>query len=293
MEAAVSASPLFRLPAEIRIMIYGLLLIQEGGISICNDTFKRNKSPREGTQPHDCTRCYMFFSNLSSLKRHGLGHGYPYNLLFQRLPRMPMVSTSIIYTCRLLHNEALPILYTRNSFCFSDPRTAANFRWNTNTTLAVSVQTIIIRLVPRGPAINDSWAQYITRNGYGLTHDFLNLKAMVLLLDDSYTTNPRDWKLLFNAIARNVQGLDWVRVQYLLKPSLLPCLHPTIEKNDPALQGQKEVRKHVTFVNGDIDEEWQDDQIDIQNGYSIMYKHATLWWGAPGEKAKEDSNRIY
>ena len=69
-EAAVFASPLFRLPPEIRTIFYKLLLVQEGGVAIPNDVFKQNKSTRDRNHPAGCETCCIFFSNQAEMDRH-------------------------------------------------------------------------------------------------------------------------------------------------------------------------------------------------------------------------------
>lgn len=55
-EVAVTASPLFKLALEVRIMIYELLLIQEEGIYIPRDIFVR-RDGRTGSTAYECLYC--------------------------------------------------------------------------------------------------------------------------------------------------------------------------------------------------------------------------------------------
>ncbi|CAD6579262.1 MAG: hypothetical protein ASARMPRED_009016 [Alectoria sarmentosa] len=56
-EAAVTASPLFKVAVEVRIMIYELLLIQEGGMFIPSDIFARRDYGRTGSIPNSFHFC--------------------------------------------------------------------------------------------------------------------------------------------------------------------------------------------------------------------------------------------
>lgn len=116
-------------------MIYEMLLIQDGGMSIPNGHFKRIKPSRDGPMPLSCSRCSKLFASdkdplhLSHDKHYNVQHSRMSTSSSSILPELPAASPSILRTCRLVHLEALPILYTKNTFCFSDPATASTFCW--------------------------------------------------------------------------------------------------------------------------------------------------------------------
>ena len=57
----MTASPLFKLALEILIMIYEILLIQEGGMVIPSDPFVRKDEKRTGSTPYECKLCQLRF----------------------------------------------------------------------------------------------------------------------------------------------------------------------------------------------------------------------------------------
>ena len=128
-ELAVTASPLFKLALEVRLMIYELLLIQEGGMSITSDIFARRDYGRTGSRPYKCMFCGHALLSEDGCVQHVAKHHGRANPGYQRpfRPLLPVVSTSLLRTCRLIRLEASPILYSRNNFHFSDPTTVCIF----------------------------------------------------------------------------------------------------------------------------------------------------------------------
>ena len=63
---------------------------------------------------------------------------------------------------------------------------------------------------PSGTHFN-AWRSYITKKPFNLARDFPNLNRMVLLLDSELLWNDAaHLRPVFQDIACNIQGLDWI-----------------------------------------------------------------------------------
>lgn len=275
-EAAVAASPLFNLPLEIRWMIYKLLLIQDNGLAIAQDVFKR-RSRRDSNRPCNCPMCGSFFTNEANLRRHI--RSSPHHVVSQivigeepKLPDLPNTNTSILYTCRLVHHEATPILYKFNNFCFSDLLTSNTFRWGIGTENACLIQEIRFHC-----ALTYQKAHLWKH----LSENFPQLKRICLRL-----STPMEWHSpdlidsLLQELARHFRGLDWV---HLLGPTALRCVEfvtPMIQRDSET--GVMHVQKHGLVLS----------KYSMCYNESLKQGHATVWWGRDGEQAPEGTRHM-
>lgn len=296
LETAVSESPLFRLPLELRTMIYENVLVQEGGISIPNDAFKRLKGTRESPRPAYCGSCTAVFSNRDIFSRHscsahdGRKFGDPDRAMLDEpgIPALPCICTSILRLCRLTHLEASPMLYRKNAFYFGVPTTARAFVWKADRTQATFIQEITFTLItPRFRNQNhpDAWLRYVTRRKDGLAQDFPHLKRMVINLKGWFRCeSAARIRPVFLDISECVRGLDWVHVNGLNNEKLLEYLEPMVtRKNDSQLlqdRAQDNITEHaadcswrplppLTHVRRNVTESTN----------ALGWKNATLWWG--------------
>ena len=259
-EVAVTASPLFKLALEIRIMIYELLLIQEGGMSIASDIFARRDYRRTGSLPYECLICGLVFLSNDGCKHHGYRNSRHRR---QCHPLLPGVSISLLQTCRIIRFEASPTLYSRNSFHFSDPATASNFRWRTDCAQAGAVQELGIKL---GKHLKQ-WLTYLTKRTHSLCQDFPHVRRMTLSLgpwiglEDATVLCSMSKKF-----GETSQGLEWVLVLMLRDEKMLDWFEPLVDGKDDSRNGEKAVRRHV----------WA-------NAINPRFNNALLWWGFPGE----------
>ncbi len=284
-ETAVSGSPLFRLPLELRTMVYEKLLIQEGGMSIPNDVFKRVRAPRRGSRPVYCGICTAVFSNDDDHTRH--------RCLFQLfksdtddldIPNLPATSTSLLRVCRLIHLEALPILYTKNAFYFGSPATAHAFLWKSNRTQAVLIQELIITLAhPDSP---DLWWEYI-KSKTGLGQDFPHLRRMIINLKNEFElASAAEIRPVFQSIAESVRDLDWVHINRLNNEKLLDYLKPMVSRYNGSQVLQRQVQSHVTECSPD--DSWRPKTIRWTSTGCLRFvgwKNATLWCGTSESRA--------
>ena len=271
-EVAVASSPLFKLALEVRFMIYEMLLIQEGGMSITSDTFARRNYRRTGSVPQECFVCgLVFLSNDGCTQHIAKYHGR--RMLSWRtsawplLPLLPKVSISFLQTCRLIRLEASPILYSRNKFHFPDSATASNFRWSTDC--AQAVQEIGINFDCQQHWRVTPWVTYLTKRTLSLGQDFPHLRRMTINLRSTSilrVENPDRLRSTFESFRERSGGLEWVLVLMLSHKRLLGSFEPLVNREDEPTNDKKEVRKCV----------WAD-----KLGPPLT--NAFLWWGSPAE----------
>ena len=272
----MAASPLFDLPLEIRWMIYKLLLIQDYGLAIAHDVFKRI-TRRDSNRPCSCSLCGGFFTNHMNLTRHARSSPHHFNrdLTNQddpKLPDLPNLNTSILYTCRLVHDEAAPILYKLNRFYFSDLKAADAFHRGIGTKYASSIQEI---------RFNCSIAYQKPQLWKQLSENFLHVKRMSLRL-----TTPLDWlqadgiKRQLEELIRHFRELDWVHLPGPNTGRWLKILTPVVERDSQI--GVMRVQKHVAFTSP---------YHTSFNDY-LVKGDATVWWGRDGEQAPEATRHM-
>ncbi len=242
---------------------------------ITSDTFARNG--RKGSRPYECLICGLVLLGEKGCQQHlARFHRSPEFRVKQVLrPLLPKVSISLLQTCHLIRHEASPILYSRNSFQFSDASTASNFRWSTDCAQAVAVQEIGIKFRSepfnfgfRSPTWFTPWVTYIAKQTFSLGQDFPHLRRMTVDLNNWVGFKSA---ILLRSMSERLRetsrGLDWVLVMHLCDEWALDCFEPLVDKKDDCKNGKKEVRRHVWSA-----------------GTSILgkLKHYLLWWGAPG-----------
>lgn len=269
-EVAVNASPLFKLALEVRIMIYEMLLIQEGGMFIPSDIFARRNYRRTGLLPQECGVCGLVsLSDDGCIQHIAKHHGRIFWSYWHPVrPLLPEISTSFLRTCRLIRLEASPILYSRNSFHFSDSATASNFRWSTDCAQAGAIQEIGIKFGCQYHKQVTPWVTYFTKRTLSFGQDFPHLRRMTINLRNSWP-GPESSDLLrskFESFRERSWGLDWVLVLMLQYEVFLDSFEPLVDREDEPTNGKKEVRRRV----------WADD-------LGGPWKNAFLWWGSPGE----------
>lgn len=265
-EAAVIASPLFELASEIRIMIYELLLVQEGAMFLTSDIFARRDYGRQDSTSYLCELCG--YTSLSSYgcQHHINKHHSRGGLSFRQQlgPPLPIVSVSLLQTCRIIRLEASPILYTKNAFHFSDPTTATNFRWCADCAQIVAVQDIGIYLHSLLFTQFSLWSTYLTKSTFSLGQDFPRLRRLTFNLNMRFgEMGSRLLRLMSEMYRMRSPGLDWVRVVSLTDEMVLDCFEPLVDRKDSSKDEKNEVRRHV----------WANEK-------GVLRKDAVLWWGS-------------
>ena len=274
-------------------MTYKLLLIQGYGVAIAHDALKRIKPARDGNQPRVCTDSGIFFSNDANLVIYRRSIPYRSRLELPNnpeLPDLPHMNTAIIHTCRLIHDEAAPVLYKYNSFCFSDLTTADNFRWNTSK-YACLIQEIRFNcaISRQKPLV---WKH--------LSIDFPQLKRISLRLStplDRLSSFEQMWQL--EELARHFRGLDWVQIQGCRWCKLVKPLIPMVERNSET--SLMHVQKHLAVpdpvvkpipANPTIAESPFPSDHEVRDTILTTLAWTTLWWGLDGEQAPESSRNM-
>ena len=173
------------------------------------------------------------------------------------------MTTQTLYTYCLFLHEALSILYTHNSFCFSDPATASALR--NNIAQAILVQEIVFKM--KNASLDDPGRTYITRLTPSLTQDFPNLRWLVIDLGGvSCAEVEKDMGPVFDGVGQHIRGLDWIYVRFMDDTKVLRGLEPAVEKEGTLRNSEKAVQKYIDTI-----------------GFS--FKRATIWWGYAGEKS--------
>ena len=253
-------------------MIYEMLLVQDGGMSIPSDVFARRHHKRKDSVPYECSTCGLVFLSRDGCEKHlkYRHRRWSSQALALSEPLLPHVSTSLLQTCRIIRLEASPILYSKNSFHFCDSATASNFRFAIDRTQAGAIQELGIKFGHQ--MINfRSWQTYLTKGPLlSLSQDFSNLRRVTIDLCFGWgPERAEDLRSMSNRFRDTSQGLDWVLVLNLRNGSydrVLDSFEPLVAKEDDPSKGKKEVRRHV----------WARQQ-------SSQGKDALLWWGSPGE----------
>lgn len=255
-EAAVSASPFFRLPLELRTMVYELLSITKGTVRIPTDFLKRKsiKVKDSTTDP------VILVPNKTPVPRK------------RKLPRgqQQKLTISILRVCRLINEETTRIFYSRNTICFSNVRIANDFRWATDAGKANFIQDLSIRTID-----SDRWLEYIAKKRFSLGHDFPNLKR--LTVDLSFLSLQKQLGICAT-LGQRIRGLDWVQLINLNTATdhseLHGCLRPMVEESKAIGSSHKivllQVTKH-TIAN------WRND--------TTIWNYAALWLGTRNAKS--------
>ena len=156
-EAALVNSSLNKLPPEVRGILYAYLLTQPYEILISYKRF-RTRFEKNGLFPEICMHCIR---GLGSCKCNDFKLNDEFYYQPQQLPHLS-ISTAILSTCRIIYNEAAPLLYKQNSyvtivlsypplFRARDLKSVPLHIQHFNAQVAVSVNTIRIAsiLMPR------------------------------------------------------------------------------------------------------------------------------------------------
>ena len=245
LERAVAQSPLFRLPIEIRLVLYKQLLVSRGPITISH-TKQRRHWQNEQLRYFTC--------------KHQYNHS------------KPKLATSFLFTCRLLYQESSPVLYHCNTIHFDTPQSAMAFRWCADSTRAAFVPDISI-CICMGP-YHCEWQNYISeasRVSTSLGTDFVHVKRLTIRLRRGiqfwYTMS--HLQKSFNQSFRN---LEWVRLLGVVRGSDISMFMPLVD------QGTFEnVQTQVKNVQVEIIK-WKHEML---RGWELV----TLWWGSSSDQS--------
>ena len=251
-EAAVSSSPLFILSPEIRNMIYALLLTTSKQISFEEHSaralpFLRRKNSE------DCVKDLF---------------------------------PSILLTCRLIYQEACPLLHRGNAFYFYEPATSDSFRWHTGSKHAAWVEeigtTMSANLLPSYYNGDEErwlkymkqktqhsysnfprWFDYLIKRNFSLKDNYPHLKRLTITLGEGMlTARTEDLRPICELIGRNIRGLQSVHIVGLNDENMVSALTPMIERARTSPGDRRSVQTHTT-------------ELQTRAGW----KNMTIWWG--------------
>ena len=214
LEAAVPSSPLFLLSAEIRTMIYRLLLTIQWPIKFAERHGRPSPTLRRVRPVH-----------LSPLV-HDL---YP----------------EILRTCRLIHREACPLLYRGNNFHFREPLTSDSFRWSTGAENAAWVEEI--GLTFWRSANFTWWSEYICRKKFNFQDNFPHLKRLTItLVGGLLIAETKQLRSDCELIGQNIRGLASVRIVGLNDESVIEAFKPMVERLKTSPRDSRNVQANIT-----------------------------------------------
>ena len=193
--STVGSSPLFRLPGEVRVMIYTLLLV--------SDTATKDPLVFANMAGY-----HSYESKLGNLPTHGLP------------PRS--LHPAVLRTCRLVRFEARPILYRRNKFIFTNTRSAHAVRRYADQEMTPFLTHITLRLNVR---LNAYQPRYGFR-GRTFIADYPNLRKLKVIVvipppAGLYDPPSRIWEIerrqlrsLLWAMVNDLRGIKTVLVRH-------------------------------------------------------------------------------
>ncbi len=195
-------------------MMYELLLLQDGGIAIPTTYPDQADNSKDGTDPMSRERCKLFFWNGVGFDRHlHGGHCLIHPAVPSRcanLPKLPKLSVSILRTCRLIHSEAVSMLYKRNFFYFGDPRSISEFRQKADRIHADLVHEVHIKLAS---FVSEwAWLRYMAQDSSDFAKDFPLVRRMSIDLDrDARKAYASKIRHVLQSLWRQLPNLDSVR----------------------------------------------------------------------------------
>ena len=272
LDTTVSACLFFKLPPELRKIIYKCLLTRQERLDVPGDFLERQIA-REGT---DSNLFMQIPHGKRDPQRKGRGR-------FGRKGPPKPLAIAIIYTCRLVSTEAIPILYSCNTIRFSTSRVAYNFRWTTAVGKGHYIRELSIKSQRSDKIQEAHWLEYISRKSFSLGHDFPNLKR--LRIDTDWSFRQSDMAMLA-AVSQHIRGLDWLHLSSLKSTTndrqLLEWVGPTVAKPGHTGYSTRNIIMEIT-------------QHEIPKlgrlGFGI-WKSATIWMGTYDAKCPLKVERV-
>ena len=286
---ASTNSGFLTLPAEIRQLIYRMLLRSRSDIYVSEATFKRHRAKDPNLISGYQCPCHAYGRG-SPLYVHGRSFCFPGGLASLAIHPLHSRSrecgpwASILQSCRSIHQEASPILYADNVFQFENAATADTFRWVAPS--AVLLRTIHIVLFPVYKDFNNrvyhiadkSWPPYLKAKHFGLQNDYPNLKQVTLTLGRGLETeNRRKLKYLLEPFVDNL-GVRIFEIEGLNNESLVETLQSIVrpkelKPSDESNEGRPQIQRS-------------------EHEQRPGWINAILWWGKDGETAPIESRRF-
>ncbi|KAL9611423.1 MAG: hypothetical protein Q9167_003930 [Letrouitia subvulpina] len=265
--SAVASSPLFALSPEIRIMIYRYVLVDStshSALDIHPDLYKRRKAGPKPC-PYGCGKL-LNFKSFRCVHNHPTIPG-PIETYGPRCYSTPHISTSLLRTCRAIHDEAIPFLYRDNKFHFSDLSTALEFRWTSDARQSGWVKEIALDVA------KDLFRGSLKGNPGGwkwqFAEDFPHLKRLIVALGGPATLMcTSDLRRLCTNFSKSVTGLDWLHVIGLNDLGMVPYLEPMVIKSGATDNGKKKDETSIP-IQTNITE------FQLARGW----KNVTIWQG--------------
>ncbi|KAL8793478.1 MAG: hypothetical protein Q9195_003961 [Heterodermia aff. obscurata] len=304
-EAALLNSSLNKLPPEVRGILYSYLLTQPYEILISHKRFRRHFE-KQGLFPEKCMYCCR---DQASCKCVNFKLSDEFYYQHEQLPRLS-IATAILSTCRIVYNEAAPLLYKQNSyvsialsdpslsklgissegetfqyrsniptlktqhqFHFADPTGIERFKTATDPNHNHKVESLVLTLHSARNEVHYRWGKFLGGSKtLALATHFPNLKNVMIKLRGQY-------ELLSSVeLANFCLGLT----QKLQHSKALHWVH---------VNGLVDAGAILAFASlvqkpksSDVDEKTA--QTDVTTCWSREgWTNVTIWWGNAGDKS--------
>lgn len=233
IEAAVSSSPLFSLPAELRNMIYGHLLSREDPVFITGDQFSRHPSP------NSYSYCDQYYFGKPRL----VPFCHCWNMVSGSRADASSLSPSILRTCRFVNAEASPFLYHFNDIIFKEPIAAKRFSVYVDQKQVAQLEKIHLCFKYRHLPL---WTSYFITG----SKDFPNLKRIHLSNWANFDTLPCQMRISFLiALVKCFNSVETIVFDEIYGPLPLKMhVAPILNMHVAPLEALKKIKNAIKIM---------------------------------------------
>lgn len=190
---------------------------------------------------------------------------------------------SILRACRLIYQEACPLLYRGNSFYFLEPQTSDTFRWSTDSKYAAwveEIETTIDAKVWAGYKSGDierwlkwaktksnlnfpRWVEHLGDGRFKFKDNYPHLKRLTISMGDGFlTASTESLRAACQLIGQKIKHLDSVQIIGLNDVAMIELFKSMVKKPTNSQRDRRSVQTTITEVQT-----------------RVGWKNVTLWWG--------------
>ncbi|KAG7004857.1 hypothetical protein G7Y79_00023g054410 [Physcia stellaris] len=179
---------------------------------------------------------------------------------------------SILSTCRLIYNEAAPLLYRQNSFHFADPTAIERFAAATDQNHNTGVENLFLTIHSARNEVRYRWETALNESKVlRLAKHLPNLRNVVIKLRGKFERLSGDHLVnLCTTIAKQFEpckALKWIHVNGLIDANAIMAFAPAIKKPKRS------------------DDDGREAQTDVRTCWSRDgWTNVTIWWGNQGDR---------
>lgn len=265
LEASIEKSLLSKLPVEVRTQIYAAVVTQFNELLISRKRFIPRSAPT-GLFPDRCMHCSRPSLTCICSTEGSTSAEFYYPANQHRLPKRT-ISPTLLATCRLIYQEAAPLLYRENRFHFVDPTAIRLFCDRADQRHVALIEHLTLTVHSARRISTYKWEDYILHpRRLRLAKSFPRLRSVVVRLRGTFeTAGDGDLVAICTGVARNLPPLEWLHVDGLTDLEAAAAEFKTVilkPRGDGPLDRYKEVREHCSST-------WSRDG----------WINVTLWWG--------------